>query len=96
MYDVGQGNNIKDKPHVFEIAFADTIADTNYPCGYSAIDKNDVPVQYPLGYFDNETKEEYVDTTQHTNAGEPSDMLLLVISVVVALIAIWFLVVKKL
>lgn len=92
MYDVGQGNNIKDKPHVFEIDFSETIADTSCPCGKKTIDKSQVPIQYPLGYFDKSgdgIKEDYIDTSQHTNAGEPSDLILLSIAIVLMSVSIW-------
>ena len=105
MYDVGQGSNIKDKPQVFEIDMADTIADTICPCGdscsqaYNGIktDKHAVPVQYPLGYFDKDkdTQEDYIDTSQHTKAGEPSDVILLAVSIILVCLAIWFMLAKK-
>jgi hypothetical protein len=82
MYDVGQGNNIKDKPHVFEIDFSDTIADTIYQCDCTKRKTED-------------TKEGYTDTTQHTKAGEPSDIVLLTIAFILAVAAIGFLIVRK-
>ena len=53
MYDVGQGNNIKDgKGKVFEIELKDTVSDKIYPCSYIPFDSHTAPLQIPLGSYD--------------------------------------------
>jgi hypothetical protein len=91
MYDIGQGNNIKDKPCVFTIDFSDTIANTLYPCSQSPLLDFDTKVDED----EEDTKEDYIDTTQHTKAGEPSDFILLIVSIILASAAIWFLTIRK-
>lgn len=107
MYDVGQGDSIKEgSGKVFSIKLKETVVDTLYPCHFSKPDKSKQPVQIPLGSFDKRvlddyngymsvaekygTREDYEKVTQHTNAGEFSDMTLFV---VVAIVCIFLLMV---
>jgi hypothetical protein len=110
MYDVGQGDNIKKgSGEVFTIKLKDTVADTLYPCHFDTFDPSQQPKQIPLGAFDKrilddyngykslqeEYAENYEKTTQHTNAGELSDMTLLILISIVCMVLVYFCFFKK-
>ena len=101
MYDVGQGNSIKEgSGKVFSIKLKEYIPDIVYPCPVEDPDASKLPVQIPLGdmkyksLVESYEKEDYEPTTQHTNAGEISDMGLLIIISVVCIVLL-YLIFKK-
>ena len=108
MYDVGQGDSIKQGGgKVFSIKLKDTIADTLYPCHYDEFNPSQKPIQIPLGAFNKQVLddyngyksldekykahevENYEPETQHTNAGEISDIGLLFIISIVCIILLY-------
>ena len=99
MYDIGQGSNIRERPKVFEIDVPDTCLD----CGnYHKLIKEEKPIQIPLGKFnsyDIDSSENFTDYTQHTKAGEPPELALVVggcaILVALAILAYYTLGTKK-
>lgn len=99
MYDVGQGNSIKEgNGKVFSIQ----LKDYKPTCDFDEPDTGAEPIQIPLGHFnsykslnDVYSRESYESTTQHTNAGEISDMGLLIIISVVCLILLYLLFFKN-
>lgn len=105
MYDVGQGDNIKTSAgEVFQIKLKDTVSDTIYPCEFNAFDPHEKPIQHPLGAFDRDVwtdynsyaKEPYESTTQHTNAGEMSDLWLFTIPcIILVLLLVYILFLRK-
>jgi hypothetical protein len=85
MYDIGQGNNIKDAPQVFEIS----VPDDRIGCPYNnKFDKSAMPIQIPLGLGQHTIEEKFTDSSQHSKAGEPSDMILLCMGLLMAAISI--------
>jgi|APCry1669189000_1035189.scaffolds.fasta_scaffold27288_2 hypothetical protein len=105
MYDVGQGDSIKEgNGKVFSIKLKETIADTLYPCHFTEPDTSKQPTRIPLGAYDRrvlddyngyktlgENYENYEPVTQHTKAGEISDMGLLLGVGVLCVILVFFL-----
>ena len=97
MYDVGQGNNIMEgNGKVFSIKLKDN---SDYVCPHEDPDYTQKPIQIPLGEFEkydykslNElyNRENYEHDTQHSNAGELSDISLLIIISVVCLVLMYF------
>jgi hypothetical protein len=86
MYDIGQGNNIKDVPQVFEIS----VPDDRIGCPYNKFDKGKIPEQIPPGKLNSykTVEERFTDNSQHSKSGEPSDMILLCMGILMAAIAI--------